>query len=171
MKILIPRQTIREMRVCIYAARCSLHLSKDCLIRGDVDGFKFYRSEARECLANARHIFMTLFDSSDFPFYDAARFVFPKLPADQQKQVLQDEPVSEQVSAEPASPRLSLRGVLVSKAAPGAIQQPRRVCVQLVNFDGVFPNRLEFPRLGKHWAPPSVLVGNQERKGHSVLRP
>lgn len=87
------------------------------------------------------------------------------------EKVVQDEPASESVSAPSAPGQLRVRGVLVQSRASQKNGKPERVHVQLVSFDGIYPKRNVFPRLGKHWAPASLLVGHQERKGHAVCRP
>lgn len=86
------------------------------------------------------------------------------------EKVFQDEPASESVSAPSAPGRLRVCGVLVQSRASQKNCKPERVPVQLVSFDGIYPRRNVFPRLGKHWAPASLLVGHQERKGHAVCR-
>lgn len=85
-------------------------------------------------------------------------------------EVVQDEPVSEPVSTSAAPRQLRVFCVLGS----GRFQQTENwfgINWRVIEYDGIKVQRSEFPKLGKHWAPSSVLVGNQERKGHSVLRP
>lgn len=85
---------------------------------------------------------------------------------------VQHESASEQVSASEASSRLSVRGVLVPRTASGKVEKPLLTINFLSDEDGdIVLDRTAFPRLGKHWAPSSVLVGYQERKGHAVCRP
>lgn len=174
MKFKLSPEALRQVRRHLIAASWARWMARAAADRGDDLSARLYRLENSFELSEARLVadrdYSAQIKKATTETLQLLAELFPDR-FNKPVEALQDEPVSEQVSAEPASPRMSVRGVLVGKAAPGAITQPRRVCVQLVNFDGVFPNRLEFPRLGKHWAPSSVLVGNQERKGHSVLRP
>lgn len=83
------------------------------------------------------------------------------------EKVVQDEP--EQVSAPAAPVQLRVFCVLGS----GRFQRTENriglnYCV--IEYDGFKVDRTDFPRLGKHWSPASVLVGYQERKGHAVCR-
>jgi hypothetical protein len=92
------------------------------------------------------------------------------------EKVIQDEP--EQVSAPASSGQLSVLGLLDESGAESPAAQRTDVASGLLGecfyvievHDDIKPNRIDFPRLGKHWAPASLLVGYQERKGHSVLR-
>jgi len=86
------------------------------------------------------------------------------------EKVIQDEP--EQVSAPSAPGQLRLLGVLGAPVLRPTTGQPLKssAYVNIESFDGLRPDRIEFPRLGKHWSPASVLVGYQERKGHAVCR-
>lgn len=91
-------------------------------------------------------------------------------PSRSQVEAVQDEP--EQVSAPAAPEQLRLLGVLDASVLRPATGQPLKssAYVNIESFDGLRPDRIEFPRLGKHWSPASVLVGYQERKGHAVCR-
>jgi len=85
-------------------------------------------------------------------------------------EVVQDE--SEQVSASAAPGQLRVLRLLDAPGLQRVAGQPLKssAYVNIESFDGLRPDRIEFPRLGKHWSPASVLVGYQERKGHSVCR-
>lgn len=106
--------------------------------------------------------------------WDAVRNYRPygssEVPSENSEKVVQDEP--EQVSASAAPGQLRLLGVLGAPVLRPATGQPLKssAYVNIESFDGLRPDRIEFPRLGKHWSPASVLVGYQERKGHAVCR-
>lgn len=84
-------------------------------------------------------------------------------------EVVQDD--SEQVSTPAALGQLRLLGMLDAPSVrrEKQLQHTSRLVV-IPSFDGIRPSRVEFPRLGKHWAPSSVLGGYHERKGHAVCR-
>jgi len=85
-------------------------------------------------------------------------------------ETVQDE--SEQVSASAAPGQLRVLRLLDAPGLQRVAGQPLKssAYVNIESFDGLRPDRIEFPRLGKHWSPASVLVGYQERKGHAVCR-
>lgn len=172
MKVKLPHYAVREVRVAICSAKLAMHLFRCAIDRGDMTSARQYRIEAREYLAKARFRVLCALSTDDVDYLAlrSSRFVFPKLPANKVPEVVQDEPTSESVSASTAPGRLRLCGVLVQPGASKKIGKPERVHIQLVSFDGISPRRDVFPRLGKHWAPASILVGHQERKGHAFLR-
>lgn len=103
--------------------------------------------------------------------YNAARAALAnRSSATSSEKVIQDE--SEQVPAPAAPGQLRLLGVLGAQVLRPATGQPLKssAYVNIESFDGLRPDRIEFPRLGKHWSPASVLVGYQEPKGHAFLR-
>ena len=172
MGIKLQHYAVREVRVAVCSAKLALHLLRGAVERGDMVSARQYRIEAREYLAKARisaELSLTYDDVDILRFYAAVK-VFPKMPADKVIEITQDEP--EQVSAPAASGQLRLLGVLGAQVLRPATGQPLKssAYVNIESFDGVRPDRIEFPRLGKHWSPASVLVGYQERKGHAVCR-
>jgi len=166
MKFKLSPEALREVRRAIYSARLALHLANFWCERGDMYSARRYRFEARDYMYEARRAV----DRDEFAQVKQKTAETLRLLSELFPEVVQYEPASEQVSTLAAPGQLRVRGVLVRPGASQKIGKPERVHIQLVNFDGISPRRDVFPRLGKHWAPASQLVGYQERKGHSLCR-
>lgn len=173
MKLKLSPKALREVRRLLYAASLDRFLARDAARRGDEVQARYYRAENASSLSYAR-----LLVERDFLLQLKERtrqtmaLLAESFPEHFKKEgPVSNESVPESISAPTAPGQLRVRGVLVQSRASQKNGKPERVHVQLVSFDGIYPRRNVFPRLGKHWAPASLLVGHQERKGHAVCRP
>lgn len=142
----------RDVRRLVLSARLSLHLSRDCLKRGDVERARYYRIEVRKALYNARYILAASRVGGFDPqmMYSRSRLiaVFPKLPQDKLSEVAQDD--SGRVSAASASSGLRLFRVSCVKNGRKSMQAVR--CA--------------FSRVSSGWAPlpgKRSLVGRESQ--------
>lgn len=117
----------RDIRRLVLSASLSLHLSRDCLKRGDVERARYYRIEARKALYGARYVVAASraggFDPQVMHSRSRLITVFPKLPQDKFPEVVRNEPI--QVSVPAARPGLRVqrlfRGSLAGKTATIAL--------------------------------------------------
>jgi hypothetical protein len=172
MKLKLTPEGLREVRRALIRASLARWLARAAAERGDEFSARFYRAENASEISYARLLvdrdFLRQLKERTRQTMQLLAEQFPERFSNEV--AVSDEPISESVSAPAAPGQLRLRGVLVQPRASQKDCKPQRVHVQLVSFDGISPRRNVFPRLGKHWAPASLLVGNQERKGHAFLR-
>lgn len=117
----------RDIRRLVLSASLSLHLSRDCLKRGDVERARYYRIEARKALYGARYVVAASWAGGFDPqvMHSRSRLitVFPKLPQDKFPEIVRNDSI--QVSVQAARPRLRVqrlfRGSLASKTATIAL--------------------------------------------------
>nr|WP_139231887.1 hypothetical protein [Azotobacter beijerinckii] len=119
---------VRDIRRLTFSASLSLHFSRDCLKRGDIERSRYYRIEARKALYNARYIVASSRAGGFDPqtMYSRSRLiaVFPKLPQDKFSEVVRDDSI--QVPVPAARPGLRVqrlfRGSLADKTATIALK-------------------------------------------------
>jgi len=117
----------RDIRRLVLSASLSLHLSRDCLKRGDVERARYYRIEARKALYGARYVVAASraggFDPQVMHSRSRLITVFPKLPQDKFPEIVRNDSI--QVSVQAARPRLRVqrlfRGSLANKTATIAL--------------------------------------------------
>lgn len=116
-----------DIRRLVLSASLSLHLSRDCLKRGDVERARYYRIEARKALYGARYAVAASraggFDPQVMHSRSRLITVFPKLPQDKFPEVVRNDSI--QVSVPAARPGLRVqrlfRGSLAGKTATIAL--------------------------------------------------
>ncbi len=175
MKFKISPEVLRQVRRHLINASLARWMARAAADRGDVYLVRSYRLENSFELSRARLLvdreYFRQLEGRTRHTMEILSELFPERFKSEVRSA--NESASESVSESAASSGLPVRSVL-GKFGPSRARKSPGFRIKLIidQYDEchITLDRTRFPRLGKHWAPLSVLVGYQERKRHAICR-